>query len=113
LIGGSKPPELTAGRQAAHATLSQENTSSGLPLKENQVEEESRVSKSTGMRSDRLGGLLTKNTEQAMVQTNTSVWTYLKQIDRASRWMLLSECGQQVALGRLTMQQAGSKTLEQ
>jgi hypothetical protein len=49
LIGGSKPPELTAGRQAAHVTLSQENTSSELPLKENQVEEESRVSKSTGM----------------------------------------------------------------
>jgi hypothetical protein len=44
LIGGRKPPELTAGRQAAHATLSQENTSSGLP-KENQVEEESRGGK--------------------------------------------------------------------
>jgi hypothetical protein len=54
-----------------------------------------------------------KNTEQAMVQTNTSLWTDQKQIDQASRWTLLSECGQQVALGRLTMQQAGGKTLEQ
>jgi hypothetical protein len=112
LIGDSKPPELTAGCQAAHATLSQENTSSGLTQRKIKWKKNHEWANPPVWRSDRLGGLLMKNTEQAMVQTNTSLWTDQKQIDQASRWTLLSECGQQVALGRLTMQQAGGKTLE-